>query len=104
MAIPVHVPYDEGLIGEVARPDNSIWIRVAQSPFELGGLRDAIVHQPVDLANEAEVVGRVQEERGPSPAWPQRFHHPDAAGRGERIAAGGDRFDLSGASQSAPTS
>lgn len=102
MAIPVHVPYDEGLIGQVARPDDSTWIRVAQSPFELGGLRDAIVHQIVDLANEGEVVGRVQEERGPLPARPQRFHRTDRACRGDRIAAGVARFDLAGASQSAP--
>ena len=88
MAIPVHIPYDEGLVREVARPDNSTGKRVAQSPFELGGLRDAIVHQTVDFAYESEVVGRIQEERGPRPAWPQRFHHPDGAGRRDRIAAG----------------
>jgi hypothetical protein len=103
MAIPVHVPYDEGLIGEVARPDDSTWIRAAQSPFELGGIRDAIVHQPVDLGNEGEVVGRVQEERGPRPAWPQRFHRPDGAGRRDSVAAGVARFGLAGTSQSAPT-
>jgi hypothetical protein len=102
MAIPVHVPYDEGLIGKVARSDDSTGIRDAQSPFELGGLRDAIVHQPVDLANEVEVVGRVQEERGPRPAWPQRFHHGDGAGSGDRIAAGAARFALAGASQIVP--
>jgi hypothetical protein len=103
MAIPVHVPYDEGLIGEVARPDDGTWIRVAQPPFELGGLRDAIVHQTVDLANEAEVVGRVQEERGPRPARPQQFHRTDRAGRGDRIAAGVVRFDVAGAWQIVPS-
>jgi hypothetical protein len=103
MAIPVHVPYEERFIGEVARPDDCTGVRVAQSPFELGGLRETTVHQSVDLANKAEVVGRIQEERGPRPAWPQRFHHPDDAGRGGRIAAGVARFDLAGASQSAQT-
>jgi hypothetical protein len=101
MTIPVHVPYDEGLIREVARPDDGTWIRVAQSTFELGCLCDAFIHQTVHLANEGEVVGRVQEERGPNPARPQGLHRIDRAGRGDRIAAGVARFDLAGASQSA---
>jgi len=103
MAIPIYVPYDEGLIGEVARSDDSAWIRVAQSPFELGGLGDAIVHPTLDLADEGEVVGRVQEERGPRPARPQRFHRTDRAGRGDRIAAGVVRFDVAGAWQIVPS-
>lgn len=103
MAIPVYIPHEEGLIGKVARPDNGVRVRVAQVPLEFSGLHDAIVHQPVDFANEAEVVGRVHEERGPRPAWPKRFHRPDGAGRCSRIAAGGARFDLAGTSQSART-
>jgi hypothetical protein len=99
MAIPVHIPYDEGLIGQVARPDHGLWIGLAQSPFELGCIRHAIVHPALDLAHEGEIVGRVQKERGPRPAWPQRFHRADRAGGDDRIAAGGIRFDLAGASQ-----
>lgn len=91
MAIPVHVPYEEGLIRDVARPDDSLWVRFAQSPFELGGFREAIVHQSVNLVNEAEVIGRIQEQRGPCPAWPQRFHHPHDAEKatGSRLASPG---------------
>ncbi len=74
MAIPVHIPYDEGLVGEVPGPDHGARIRLAQSPFELAGLCGAAVHESFHLADERGVVGRVQKERGTFPARPQGFH------------------------------
>jgi len=101
MAIPVHIPYDEGLVGQIAGPDHGAWVRSAQSAFQLAGLLDTALHQSFDLADEGDVVGWVQEERGPLPARPQRFHLAERAGRRERIAAGAVRFDLAGSSQKA---
>ena len=74
MAIPVDIPYDEGLVGEVPRPDHGARVRLAQSPFELAGIHGAAVHHSFHVVDECGVVGRVQEERGTLPARSQRFH------------------------------
>jgi hypothetical protein len=91
MAIPVYVPYDEGLVGQVPRPDHGVRVQIAQSLFELAGFGGAALHQSFDLADEREVVSGVQEERGTLPARPQRFHLASV-----RVAATGSRLVPSG--------
>ena len=61
MAVPVHVPYDEGLVGKAAGADEDTWVGRAKSPLEIGGVDDPLAHGPLDFRCEFRVIRRIQE-------------------------------------------
>ena len=100
MAIAVHIPYDEGFVGEVARPDHGAWIHGPEAPFELGGIVDGVRHQPLHLTDEREIVGRIQKKRRPISTRLQAIHPTEHEVRHARAACDRSGSGLASACQS----
>ena len=59
-AVAVHVPQDERLMGQVARPDERVRVAIAEPRLELGRVARTRREQPRNVGDELLVVARVQ--------------------------------------------
>ena len=51
-AVAVHVPQDEWLVGEVARPDERVGVAITEPCLEVGRVGHAGCEQPPDVGDE----------------------------------------------------